>query len=359
MTMTKKEKAKARTLFSVKYGSSLYGTTTPTSDVDWKVVYLPKFDALLRNDRVSNVKELPVGKADGEKMKANEEETEYIPLQVFLNDFFAGQTYAVELAFAMLAGESDVAHAESSYSLRVQWMVKDLTSRFLHSNLKGMLGYAVGQATKYGMKTQRFLQAQTLLKMVEKDFEPYNLENPDEVVEFESLRLRDRPELLAALLATGTCKYEAPSVENGNQEFIVLPNKKSFPYGVKWTYFVRNLKGTLQEYGHRVRTSLDGEDWKALMHALRISQQVLELHTSGKMNFPRANREELLSVRRGEVAKDEVLERFAAVMQQLEEPGVLPELTEELAEEFSDWKDATLRLFYLEEAQAFFGEPLN
>lgn len=346
---TKMQQARTRAVFQLKYGSSLYGTTTPTSDVDWKVVFLPQFDGLMRNDRISNMKQRPVGLHSTDKMLPGEDETEYVPLQVFLNDFFAGQTYAVEVAFAMLG---DMGEVYSPYESRVKSMLTDLVSKFLHNDLKGMIGYAVGQATKYGMKTQRYLQAKALLDMVNAEFD-----SAGELREYRltTERLRDRPELLAALLSTGNCTYAAPSVENGNQEFLVLPNKKSFPYGVKWNYFVDNLTGILKEYGNRVKTSLDGEDWKALMHALRISQQVAELHMFGSMKFPRSNREELLSVRRGEVDKEEVLTRFSNVMALLETPGVLQDLTTELEEEFLTWKDGVLREFYVEEAKEFFG----
>lgn len=88
------------TLFKTRYGSWLYGTNTPTSDLDYKHIVLPYLDDLLVGKRVKN----EVEKTNTEKNTRNSAEdvdNEYIPLQVFAHDFLGGQTYALELAFAV------------------------------------------------------------------------------------------------------------------------------------------------------------------------------------------------------------------------------------------------------------------
>ena len=92
---------KETTLFKVLTGSRLYGTHTKYSDFDYKAVVLPHLETLLMNIQVTNRKEKPEGLKAGDKMIAGESETEYLPIQVFLNDFLAGQTYALEIAFAV------------------------------------------------------------------------------------------------------------------------------------------------------------------------------------------------------------------------------------------------------------------
>src|SRR6478609_1788353 len=89
---------------TIPTGSRLYGTDTPESDYDFKAIVLPALDDLLLNKKLTNRKEKPEGHGPQDKMTAGGTETEYLPLQVFLDDFFSGQTYALEIAFAVSQG---------------------------------------------------------------------------------------------------------------------------------------------------------------------------------------------------------------------------------------------------------------
>ena len=57
-----------RHLFETPFGSHLYGTATPTSDYDYKVVVLPGFDELIMNGRLTNRVEKPEGWTEDMKM---------------------------------------------------------------------------------------------------------------------------------------------------------------------------------------------------------------------------------------------------------------------------------------------------
>ena len=39
-------------LYRTKTGSNLYGTTLPTSDVDWKTIYLPDYNSILLGKKI-------------------------------------------------------------------------------------------------------------------------------------------------------------------------------------------------------------------------------------------------------------------------------------------------------------------
>lgn len=92
-----------KNLFTVQYGSKLYGTSTATSDTDLKVVYLPSIEDLLmlRKPKIFKIRQ----DADGNRitderasMPDGGVETEYFPLQTFVADFVQGQTYALKPA---------------------------------------------------------------------------------------------------------------------------------------------------------------------------------------------------------------------------------------------------------------------
>src|SRR5664279_214291 len=94
-------------LYQVTYGSKLYGTSTPTSDTDLKSVYLPAIDDLLLGKKLvatkTRVDEHGVKVPDKDSMPDRGVENEYIPFQTFVRDFVRGQTYAVEIAWAVMA----------------------------------------------------------------------------------------------------------------------------------------------------------------------------------------------------------------------------------------------------------------
>lgn len=87
-------------LFSCLFGSGLYGTKTPTSDRDVKHVVLPELNDLLLGKKVTNTVK-KTNKLANTKNTEDDVDEEFIPLQVFAQDFMMGQTYAIELAFAV------------------------------------------------------------------------------------------------------------------------------------------------------------------------------------------------------------------------------------------------------------------
>lgn len=91
---------KSSKLFSVMFGSRLYGTQTPTSDVDWKHIVLPSLDHLLLGRGVDN-KVKKTNNVKNVRNGADDVDEEFIPIQVFAKHFMEGQTYAIELAFAI------------------------------------------------------------------------------------------------------------------------------------------------------------------------------------------------------------------------------------------------------------------
>jgi RNA repair pathway DNA polymerase beta family len=86
-------------LFSCQYGSRLYGTQTPTSDLDLKHVYLPALNDLLVGKQLAN-KVKKTNTKMNTRNGADDVDEEFLPVQVFARDFMMGQTYALELAFA-------------------------------------------------------------------------------------------------------------------------------------------------------------------------------------------------------------------------------------------------------------------
>lgn len=360
VTETMKEDMKANketTMFRVLTGSHLYGNATEKSDFDYKAVVLPPLDMLLANIKVSNRKEKPEGTGAGDKMVAGETETEYLPIQVFFEDFFAGQTYALELAFAAAQGvhESFDDRGNKSATLHTlhREMMQEMIDKFLTKNVKKMVGYAVSQSKLYGLKTERFATVKEAVKQCQKFCKHADMLEVT-IGSEEADPLRD------ALLHLKYVKLS--QIANGSGGTNLAPALdvcgKQYSFTNKVGTMLTSLYHTLDNYGERV-ASFEGEgvDWKALSHAIRITEQVLELCETGKLVFPRSTARALASVKSGKMPLDEATAYLDTVFSKLDDAintSVLPERTEELEDAFANWKNLKLKELYAEQAAKFF-----
>jgi hypothetical protein len=335
-------------LFHVPYGSQLFGTATPQSDFDYKVVCLPPLDVLMLNRQVKNRVSKPEGKLDSDRMKAGEEESEFIPLQNFFDDFFNGQTYAIEIAMAVLSNQFTALEYEYG-SLAVEadalfigtWM-QELVDKYLTKNVQKMVGYAISQSQAYGLKTERYNAYLAVHEKIRLHF--FNQEQL-----LNSTRLDEAPELLEEI-----SKFQYVTrcvIDSGERsEAGIEISGKKFYLSTKWNTLMKSIMGTIESYGTRVKEHTgEPTDWKALSHAIRIVEQIIELTTTGKIEFPRPTAKFLLEVKRGHVplneARDYLTKHFNMIDEAVEK-SVLREKTPELEEEFTAFKLKILRTYY-------------
>lgn len=221
-------------LFRVLTGSRLYGTATESSDYDYKAVCLPSLADVLLNKKLVNKKERPEGVSDSDKMLEGGTETKYLPLQVFFDDFYAGQTYALELAFAVSQGLHEVpgvnGQRDNSFKYQ-QKLMQELLEKFLTGNVKKMVGYAVSQSKLYGLKTQRFETLTRLVTKVENHFKQLPGDEEDWALAMRLTKLEDTPLLLERLTKLDYVKMTTVMNARGGQEESpgLEVNEKKFP----------------------------------------------------------------------------------------------------------------------------------
>lgn len=339
---------KETALFQVPFGSHLYGTSTPTSDLDAKVVCLPSFEDMIMLRRIENRVVKPDGYVEGEKMKAGEAEYEFIPLQIFLDHFYEGQTYALEIANAVI---NDM-HVTLEYeygelgvtgdSLFIKSWMQTLVDRFLTRDVKKMVGYARSQSQLYGLKTERY---NTLLQIAE-----FIRENFDE--KSIKLKLKDLPISMGVLLSFE--HVSQTEIMNGQGGKVAVPgielNGKQFALTTSWREILSSVEKTLKSYGNRVKDHTgEPTDWKALSHAIRIGEQIIDILELGHIEFPRPNAAFLLEVKQGKVPLQDATDYLTDLFNRVEgavEKSQLPEKTPELTEEFEQFKLDLLRQYY-------------
>lgn len=134
-------------LATVLFGSALYGTQVPTSDVDYRSIYLPAMeDCLLMRAR----------QAWEDK---GADDTSIFSLQHFISMAGQGQSIAIEL---LAAGP-----ARATVSTPLWAYLHANRNRFFTKSMHSFLGYAKTMSGKYSMRVDRLNETEAILKVLD------------------------------------------------------------------------------------------------------------------------------------------------------------------------------------------------
>lgn len=317
-----------RKLAKIPTGSHLYGTATASSDFDFKVIYLPELSDIVLGKRAEIFKDRPV--KENECMPAGEVETEYVPLQRFAYDFFSGQAWAIECAFAMLDPAANNIEFYDSAEKKLGQFVRELVKRYLTKELNAMVSYAIRQSQLYGVKAERLNALERLSEVL------LTVENPANVRLSE---IKDKLNLvLSSEIAFTVIKGTNPA--HLNQPALKV-NNREYPLTSSVLYLNQQLDKVRARYGERVKNARGEEiDWKALAHAVRVVSQAVDLLKTHNLKFPLANSQLLLDIRQEKLSFDESIAIFTRLNTELEELSKSTSLqprTEELKNRFETW----------------------
>jgi len=319
-------------LVRIKHGSHLYGTSTPSSDTDWKGVHLPSGEAVILGRAENHINRGVVSKIEGtDKNAADAVDDESFSVQKFFEMLMKGDTVATEILFAC-----NDAYEWPTFDER-WWEVRKTGIALLNRQCKGFVGYCVRQAAKYGIKGSRMSAVKDVLDVLGKH------------------RFGDKMSTIEAELHNWSAGREHVMWEN-----IPGPNGKilwhlnvcdrKMPMTVYIGEAYKVWEKVWQNYGQRARQAMDNEgiDWKAMSHAVRVAGQAIELLDTGRITFPRPDASFLLAIKRGKLdysAVSEYLEGQVTEAHAASERSKLPEK--------SDHKlaDALVRRLYLEQLQ--------
>lgn len=246
-------------------GSHLFGTNTPTSDHDYKGVFLPeasdillgKFDQTIHN-HTNNT---------GNKNTQDDIDVEFYSLDKFLKMLYQGQTVAWELLFTP---------DDMILEKHPLWdEIRASAPLFLNKKVDAFIGYCKQQANKYGVRGSRLNTVRTVLEMLKRKHSYGTLAS--------ELSNREHRSILALEHVEEIDKYM------GERKFTVLSVcGKKFAYDTKLEYIIPALQKYFDEYGERSRQAErnEGVDWKALSHAVRVCMQACSLLKNGYIELP-------------------------------------------------------------------------
>lgn len=289
---------KMNKILEMRFGSHLYGTNTPKSDLDIKGIYLPTArEIVLGNYKKTIATSRP--KQDKERNTKDDVDTEFFSLDRYLELLMEGQTVALDMLFGSEGLELDPI-LDRIYKNR---------DKLLTRNVNAFVGYARQQAAKYGIKGSR-MDALKRTKRVLDELKDvpytklsswYNTFN-QLVMECQELVSLEKTPLVEVILLKGPKGLiDQPHLK---------VNGRAIPYHATVKYATEVVDKMLQSYGARAQKAhlAGGVDWKALSHAVRVNSEAMELLSTGHITFPRPDKELLLKIKLEEMPYEQVAE---------------------------------------------------
>lgn len=290
-----------KTIVKAYFGSHLYGTSTPESDVDFKEIYVPHARDIL----TGNVKEHMSKNTNNTSSKNTKDDVDHelYSLKYFFKLAADGETVALDMLHTpqSLVVKSDLPD--------VWKYIQDNRSRFYTTNMKSYLGYVRKQASKYGVKGSRLAVLRQALKR-SNEWGRY----------FDNgavIRLSHMKNVLP--IGEFASWVETENEKTGKQTFYNLLDRK-FQDTLTNKEFNAILVKLEENYGERARKAEanEGIDWKALSHACRGGLQLLEIYKTGDLVYPLQDAPFILDVKLGKHTFKTVQEFLEDIVDQVE-----------------------------------------
>jgi hypothetical protein len=309
-----------QTIVRIKFGSHLYGTSTPESDTDYMSVHLPSAREILLQqvaDSLGNDRK----NARGQKNAPTDTDDESYSLQRYLQLLAEGQTVALDMLFApSLELASPLWHT-----------IQANKDKLITKKSAAFVGYCRTQANKYGVKGSRVAAARAAMEFFERLVRAgHNMQKVDdyrhelcELTGDEHTKIVQGPAL--PMDAAGVIRCET---------FFECCNRK-VPFKASITTAYEMYKRVFDEYGARALAAEKGEgvDWKALSHAVRVGWEAKELLLTGCITFPIPNAEYLVQIKQGKLPYKEVAELIEYLLEDVERCTEVSKLRDE-----PDWE---------------------
>lgn len=303
-------------LYVTRFGSKLYGTNTPSSDDDYKVVYLPSKESMLLNDWERSFHFNT--NTDNTRNTSEDIDMEFKSLHYFLAEVKRGDTGALDVAYSF-TNDFAVIYKDP----RMDEFFDNVNKFYDVRNMRSYLGYAQGQALKYSVKGERLFVLEKAVKWLE--------EHPEYTGKKTSTFVDD---------FLKECSYETFCCLSKDGKYVHLLGA-DYMLTNDYDYFLKSLRTKRDKYGERARKVMeafesgsDSADWKALSHAYRCLLQAEELVMTGSLKFPLKCADLVKEVKAGKWKFEDVTKAIDEYLGVVNELLTNPELKSNFDEEF-------------------------
>lgn len=270
----------------------MYGTQTPTSDIDIKEVFVPSGESLLMEEAPHGYQLHSREKTRSEKNKPGDIDTAGFSVSKLFRMITEGDILGIEMLFT-----PDYAILDKTEA----WdLIQSNRHEFITSKLSGYVSYCQRQAAKYGIKGSRVGEVLFWLNF-------FANSKPSET-------LNDWWDRVAVELSTGNHGHSSlvQHEHKGTgrlEDFFEVCNRK-FPRFRSMKDLMSLLNAINDQYGARAKAAAtnNGVDWKAMSHAVRVANQAVELLTYGTITFPRPEAEILINIKLGKFPFESISE---------------------------------------------------
>ena len=337
-------------IYLSQYGSHLYGLNTENSDLDFRGVYIPTLDDIILKKDKDEInteiklweirdfnKENPTYHVEEPTVLINswylrkvKVDVKIFSLQKFIQLCSKADTNALDLLFSV---EDNFIEKYIEYNRNVTdsviWQLYSNRSKLINTDrLESPITYAFKQATKYGLKGKRLFYLQYVLKEANK----------------LSLRPIAKPhlyhtvcELVNDHLSLDGEYLKTDELDNkGKKELYFNVCGVQHQYNLELDEFINRIEEKIKkEYtSQRTIDASDGNDWKALSHAIRVLLEIKELLDTGSIQFPLKDKDFLLDIKLGKVERKDIDEFFNKELSEILERVQKNELKWKYDEEF-------------------------
>lgn len=352
-------------IYLSQYGSHLYGLNTENSDLDFRGVYIPALDdIILHKDKDEINTELEIKITPGSEMDEDGDiifnpgfiekkkvDVKIFSLQKFIQLCSKADTNALDLLFSVglgVNGEIGVQPEQETYAnfhgWQIMWKLLYNRNKLINTDrLESPITYAFKQATKYSIKGERRQVMLDLLKDVNTylflDTTPADVPLSRFITDFI---YQDGTPVINQYIDGKHVKINE-LLNKGKLEKYLYVCGVEHQFNLELKRFAKRLEEKInKEYtSQRTIDASDGNDWKALSHAIRVLLEIKELLDTGNIQFPLKDKDFLLDIKLGKVEREYIDNFFNQELSNILERVQKNELNWKYDEDF--WNEFILK----------------
>lgn len=349
-------------IYLSQYGSHLYGLNTENSDLDFRGVYIPTLDdIILKKDKDEINEEIVLRETkfisarkitdsygfvhclkESKETKEIKVDVKIFSLQKFIQLCGKADTNALDLLFS-ISKRTDIEQYmyldnrpyDHSYSIFEQIFYN--REKLINTDrLESPISYAFKQATKYSIKGERRQVMLDLLKDVNTylflDTTPADVPLSRFMTDFI---YRDGTPVITQYIDGKHVKIDILDNKGKKEKYLYVCGVQH-QFNLELKRFAQRLEEKInKEYtSQRTIDAADGNDWKALSHAIRVLLEIKELLDTGNIQFPLKDKDFLLDIKLGKVERKDIDEFFNKELSEILERVQKNELNWKYYEEF-------------------------
>ena len=315
------------------FGSHLYGLNTPTSDKDYKGIFLPHPRDILLGKAPKTIDTSTGDKSS--KNTVDDIDRQLYSLPKFISLACDGDTVALDMLHA--DDSKLIANSEIWQYIRAnRW-------RFYTTELTGLFGYVRKQAAKYGVKGSRLAALREIYDVLQGLEDTRNVRMPSNLG--DAIHRVKVGEVSDKFPTNEFCRFVTDTTQKaGCQDFYEVLGRK-FQSTITVAEMKKSVYKLWDEYGERARQAEanNGIDWKALSHALRGGLQLISIYKHGDIVYPLEESQLLKEVKAGIKPFSFVQEKLEEVMGEVERLAAVSTYPKEVDREF--WNDFIERVY--------------